>query len=149
MPPSGFVLQRRASMAGLCHTERHKPCLHQVSKQKWSRRKSLLRFHPVQKSGSIPRRPDWVGFFRERRRGIVGRLFHGPQNNVEFDAVRLTDAVLSSSELISGNLSPALSDFLIRRLASPALEDDSETPWRPAKYIYRYSERQLTRLHPA
>jgi hypothetical protein len=44
--------------------------------------------------------PDWVGFL-ERRRGIVGRLFHGPQKNVEFDAVRLIDAVLSSSELIS------------------------------------------------
>ncbi len=33
--------------------------------------------------------PDWVGFF------------HGQQKNVEFDAVRLIDAVLSSSELIS------------------------------------------------
>ena len=38
------------------------------------------------------RGPDWVGLL-ERRRGIVGRLFHGPQKNVEFDAVRLIDAV--------------------------------------------------------
>src|SRR6266700_1982341 len=44
--------------------------------------------------------PDWVGLL-ERRRGIVGRLFHGQQKYVEFDAVRLIDAVLSSSELIS------------------------------------------------
>ena len=44
--------------------------------------------------------PDWVGFL-EHRRGLVGRLFHRPQKNVEFDAVRLIDAVLSSSELIS------------------------------------------------
>ena len=44
--------------------------------------------------------PDWVGFL-ERSRGILGRLFHGPQKNVEFDALRLIDAVLSSSELIS------------------------------------------------
>ena len=44
--------------------------------------------------------PYWVGLL-ERRRGIVGRLFHGQQKNVEFDAVRLIDAVLSSSELIS------------------------------------------------
>src|SRR5947209_2287698 len=42
---------------------------------------------------------DWVGFL-ERRRGIVGRLFHGRLKNVEFDAIRLIDAVLSSSELI-------------------------------------------------
>ena len=46
------------------------------------------------------RDPDWVGVL-ERRRGIVGRLFHGQQKNVQFDAVRLIDAVLSSSELIS------------------------------------------------
>ena len=46
------------------------------------------------------RGPDWVGLL-ERRRGIVGRLFHGRQKNVQFDAVRLIDAVLSSSELIS------------------------------------------------
>ncbi len=44
--------------------------------------------------------PDWVGLL-ERRRGIVGRLFHGQQKNVEFDAARLIDSVLSSSELIS------------------------------------------------
>ena len=43
---------------------------------------------------------DWVGSL-ERRRSIVGRLFHAPQKNVEFDAVRLIDAVLASSELIS------------------------------------------------
>jgi hypothetical protein len=42
---------------------------------------------------------DWVGFL-ERRRGILGRLFHGPQKNVEFDVMRLIDAVLSASELI-------------------------------------------------
>jgi len=46
------------------------------------------------------RGPDWVGLL-ECRRGIVGRLFRGQQKNVEFDAVRLIDAVLSSSELIS------------------------------------------------
>jgi hypothetical protein len=44
--------------------------------------------------------PDWVGFL-ERRRGLVGRLFQRPQKNVEFAAVKLIDAVLSSSELIS------------------------------------------------
>ena len=44
--------------------------------------------------------PDWVAFL-ERRRSILGRLFHGQQKNVEFDALRLIDAVLSSSELIS------------------------------------------------
>jgi hypothetical protein len=43
---------------------------------------------------------DWSGFL-ERRRGVLGRLFHWPQKNVEFDAVRLIDAALSSSELIS------------------------------------------------
>jgi hypothetical protein len=43
---------------------------------------------------------DWVGFL-ERRRSIVARLFHWQQKNVEFDAVRLVDAVLSSSELIA------------------------------------------------
>jgi hypothetical protein len=31
----------------------------------------------------------------------VGRLFQRPQKNVEFAAVKLIDAVLSSSELIS------------------------------------------------
>ncbi len=46
------------------------------------------------------RDPDWVGLL-ERRRGIVGRLFHRQQKEVEFCAVRLIDAVLSSSELIS------------------------------------------------
>jgi hypothetical protein len=44
--------------------------------------------------------PDWVGFL-ERRRGLVGRLFQRPRKNVEFAAVKLIDAVLSSSELIS------------------------------------------------
>lgn len=44
--------------------------------------------------------PDWVGFL-ERKRGLVGRLFHQRQKNVEFEAVRLIDAALSSSELIS------------------------------------------------
>jgi hypothetical protein len=39
--------------------------------------------------------PDWVGLL-ERRRGIVGHLFHGQQKSVEFDALRL-NAVLSSS----------------------------------------------------
>ena len=43
---------------------------------------------------------DWVGFL-ERNRGFVGRLFHLPRKNVEFDAVRFIDAALSSSELIS------------------------------------------------
>ena len=46
------------------------------------------------------RSPDWVGML-ERRRGIVGRLFHRKQKDVEFCALRLIDAVLSSSELIS------------------------------------------------
>jgi hypothetical protein len=46
------------------------------------------------------RGPDWVGLL-ERRRGIVGRLFHGGFKNVEFEALRLIDEVLSSSELIS------------------------------------------------
>lgn len=44
--------------------------------------------------------PDWIGVL-ERRRGILGRLFHGRRKSVEFDAVRLIHAVLSSSELIS------------------------------------------------
>ena len=44
--------------------------------------------------------PDWVGLL-ERRRGIVSRLFHVKQKNVQFDALRLIDTVLSSSELIS------------------------------------------------
>jgi hypothetical protein len=43
---------------------------------------------------------DWAGFL-ERRRGLLGRLFQRPQKNVEFAAVKLIDAVLSSSELIS------------------------------------------------
>jgi hypothetical protein len=46
------------------------------------------------------RGPDWVGLL-ERRRGILSRLFHGPRKSVQFDALRLIDAVLSSSELIS------------------------------------------------
>ena len=46
------------------------------------------------------RDPDWVGLL-ERRLGIVGRLFHRQRKEVEFCAVRLIDAVLSSSELIS------------------------------------------------
>jgi hypothetical protein len=46
------------------------------------------------------RDPDWVGLL-ERRLGIVGRLFRRQQKEVEFCAVRLIDAVLSSSELIS------------------------------------------------
>jgi hypothetical protein len=46
------------------------------------------------------RGPDWVGLL-ERRLGIVGRLFHWRQKNVEFWALRLIDEVLSSSELIS------------------------------------------------
>jgi hypothetical protein len=45
------------------------------------------------------RDPDWVGFL-ERKRGIVARLFHGRQKIVEFHAMQLIDAVLSSSELI-------------------------------------------------
>jgi hypothetical protein len=43
---------------------------------------------------------DWAGLL-ERRRSILGRFFHRQQKNVEFEAVRLIDAVLSSSELIS------------------------------------------------
>jgi hypothetical protein len=46
------------------------------------------------------RGPDWVGLL-ERRLGFVARLFHRRQKSVEFSAVRLIDAVLSSSELIS------------------------------------------------
>jgi hypothetical protein len=46
------------------------------------------------------RGPDWVGVL-ERRRGIVARLFHRQQKNVEFWALQLIDEVLSSSELIS------------------------------------------------
>jgi hypothetical protein len=46
------------------------------------------------------RDPDWVGLL-ERRRSIVARLFHLQQKNVEFDAVQLMHAALSSSELIS------------------------------------------------
>lgn len=44
--------------------------------------------------------PDWVGLL-ERTRGIVDRLLHRKQKNVEFWAVQLIDEVLSSSELIS------------------------------------------------
>jgi hypothetical protein len=43
---------------------------------------------------------DWIALL-ERKRGILGRLFHGQQKNVEFDALSLIDAVLSSTELIS------------------------------------------------
>jgi hypothetical protein len=46
------------------------------------------------------RGPDWVGLL-ERRRGIVERLFHVHQKNLQFEAVSLIHAVLSSSELIS------------------------------------------------
>ncbi len=46
------------------------------------------------------RDPDWVGFL-ERRRGLVGRLFHTLQKNVEPDALMLVDSMLSSSDLIS------------------------------------------------
>jgi hypothetical protein len=46
------------------------------------------------------RDPDWMGVL-ERRLGIVGRLFHWQQKNVEFQALQLLDAVLSSSGLIS------------------------------------------------
>lgn len=46
------------------------------------------------------RGPDWVGVL-ERRLGIVGRLFHRQQKNVEFHALQLIDEVLSSSELVS------------------------------------------------
>ena len=45
--------------------------------------------------------PEWVGLL-EQRLGIVGRLFRWQRKNVEFRAVELIDAVLSSSELISG-----------------------------------------------
>src|ERR1700731_1465642 len=44
--------------------------------------------------------PRCVGFL-ERRRGIVGSLFHGTEKNVEFDPLRLIDGVVSSSGLIS------------------------------------------------
>ena len=43
---------------------------------------------------------DWMGIL-ERRRGFWGRLFRVRQKNVEFDAVRLIDTVLASSELVS------------------------------------------------
>ena len=46
------------------------------------------------------RGPDWVGLL-ERRLGILGRLFHWQRKNVEFCAIELIDAVLSSSEIIS------------------------------------------------
>ena len=44
--------------------------------------------------------PDWVGSL-ERRRSILARLFHLQQKNVEYDALQLMHAALSSSELIS------------------------------------------------
>jgi hypothetical protein len=46
------------------------------------------------------RDPDWVGVL-ERRLGILGRLFHRQRKEVEFSAVQLIDAILSSSGLIS------------------------------------------------
>jgi len=46
------------------------------------------------------RGPAWLGFL-ERRRGIFARIFHRQPKNVEFDALRLIDEVLSSSGLIS------------------------------------------------
>jgi len=46
------------------------------------------------------RGPDWVGVL-ERRLGIVGRLFHWEQKNVEFLALQLLDEVLTSSGLVS------------------------------------------------
>jgi hypothetical protein len=44
------------------------------------------------------RDPDWVGFL-ERKRGIVARLFHGRQKNVEFHAMQLIDAVIVRTDL--------------------------------------------------
>lgn len=49
---------------------------------------------------TVYRGPDWFGLL-ERRRGILARIFHGQQKNVQFDALRLIDEVLSSSDLIS------------------------------------------------
>jgi hypothetical protein len=43
---------------------------------------------------------DWVGVL-ECRLGLLGRLLHRPQKNVEFCALQLLDGVLASSELIS------------------------------------------------
>jgi hypothetical protein len=48
----------------------------------------------------VYRGPSWLGLL-ERRRGILARIFHGQPKNVEFDALRLIDEVLSSSGLIS------------------------------------------------
>ena len=49
---------------------------------------------------TLYRGPVWLGLL-ERRRGILARIFHGQPKNVEFDALRLIDEVLSSSDLIS------------------------------------------------
>jgi len=46
------------------------------------------------------RHPAWLGLL-ERRRGILARIFHAQPKNVEFDALRLIDDVLSSPDLIS------------------------------------------------
>lgn len=46
------------------------------------------------------RAPNWLGVL-ERRRGLLARIFHGQPKNVEFDALRLIDEVLSTSGLIS------------------------------------------------
>ena len=50
--------------------------------------------------GFCTEHPAWLGLL-ERRRGILARIFHGQPKNVEFDALRLIDEVLSSSDLIS------------------------------------------------
>lgn len=47
----------------------------------------------------VYRGPGWFGVL-ERRRGIFARIFHGQPKNVQFDALRLIDEVLSSSDLI-------------------------------------------------
>lgn len=49
---------------------------------------------------TLYRHPAWLGLL-ERRPGILARIFHAPPKNVEFDALRLIDEVLSSSNLIS------------------------------------------------
>ena len=49
---------------------------------------------------TLYRDPVWLGLL-ERRRGILARIFHVQPKNVEFDALRLIDEVLSSSDLIS------------------------------------------------
>jgi hypothetical protein len=51
------------------------------------------------------RHPAWLGLLERRRgifsRGILARIFRAQPKNVEFDALRLIDEVLSSSDLIS------------------------------------------------